>query len=279
MSEGSAQTAVPPLPPQYMKRDDPEKSAADYLDIIKSAIDNHPRSLQKQIGPSEIGDVCARKIGYKLLGTLERERAAAWKPTIGTAVHAWLEEAFDADNISHLGEMGGEERWLVETRVTSGYVPGVGFIAGSCDLYDRVCAHVWDHKIVGKTQLRKYRSQGPSKVYRVQAHLYGQGLVNRGFPVDRVGICFLPRDGELSETFQWSEDFDPEIAANGLTRLGEIAAEVESSGGVSELPTADSYCTFCPFFSAGSEDLNIGCPGHGRADSLDRQLAGLVVPN
>lgn len=274
--ESSAQTMVSLLPSHLMKRDDSARSGADYLNVVRTAIDNHPRSLQKQIGPSEIGDVCERKIAYKLLGTVERERPSAWKPTIGTAVHSWLEDAFDADNLAHLSDMDGEERWMVETKVTSGFVPGVGFITGSCDLYDRVCAHVWDHKIVGRTQLKKYRSQGPSDVYRVQAHLYGQGWVNRGFPVDWVGICFLPRDGDLSDTFQWAEEFDSSVAENALARLGKIAAVVAESGegAPAALTPGDSYCYFCPFFSPKSTDLSVGCPGFDLPE--DSQLRGLV---
>ena len=55
--------------------------------MIRHAIAHHPRSLQKRIGPSEVGTPCDRRIGYKLLGHTENERGDAWKPTVGTAVH------------------------------------------------------------------------------------------------------------------------------------------------------------------------------------------------
>lgn len=280
-TDASEQSAVGPMPAHLMHRDNPERSGADYMAIVSRAIKHHPRSLQAEIGPSEIGDPCARKIGYKLLRTRGQERPPAWKPTIGTAVHSWLEDAFDADNLASMADRDGEERWLVETRVTAGYVPGVGFVTGSCDLYDRVCAQLWDHKVVGRAQLKKYRAQGPSQVYRVQAHLYGQGWANRGFPVDRVGISFLPRDGDLSDAYQWSEPFDPQIAADALSRLESIAAVTGQlqRQAPAALDTADSYCTFCPFFRRGSTELTSSCPGHEGATTshTDRQLAGLVT--
>ena len=35
--------------------------------LIVDAANNAPRSLQKRIGPSEVGDPCERKLSYKLL--------------------------------------------------------------------------------------------------------------------------------------------------------------------------------------------------------------------
>ena len=71
-------------------------------DVIRGAIANHPRSLQKRIGPSEIGTPCDRRIGYKLLGQDENPRGDAWKPTVGTAVHGWLEKALEDANLAQV---------------------------------------------------------------------------------------------------------------------------------------------------------------------------------
>ena len=120
-------------------------------DVIRGAIANHPRSLQKRIGPSEIGTPCDRRIGYKLLGQEENPRGDAWKPTVGTAVHGWLERAFDDVNltkvIEKLGRLGDNDlEWITEQSVTVGYLADGTAITGSCDLYHRPTGTVIDHK-------------------------------------------------------------------------------------------------------------------------------------
>lgn len=250
------------LDPRYLQPGG-DVVADELREVIVNAILNHPRSLQKEIGPSEIGHECARRIAYKLLGTPERPQPPNWPATIGTAGHAWLEGVFDLDNLKRAEAMGGQERWYVEERVTVGYVPGLGFVSGSCDLYDRVTCTVVDWKFVGPTALKKYRAHGASTQYRCQAHLYGQGWVNKGLPVAQVKIVFLPRNGSLEEAYVWGEDFRPDIAKSTLDRLGQIVAVVSESGpdALVRLNTADAFCGHCPFFRANSTDPREGCPG------------------
>lgn len=139
-------TTLEPLPKdQLALGGDPTTVLDEYLDVIGRTISNHPRSLQKRIGPSEVGQTCARRLGYKLLDHAEREQKPNWKATIGTAVHSWLEHAFQAENARWV-RAGGVERWVTETRVTVGATKTLGKIAGSCDLYDRVTGTVLDHK-------------------------------------------------------------------------------------------------------------------------------------
>lgn len=229
------------------------------LSLIKTAIKNHPRSLQRRIGPSEVGHPCARRIGYKLLDVDENPSDdTPWLPTIGTAVHAWLEDTFTQANSGH-----DHARWLTELRVDVGEVGGVA-ITGSCDLYDRVTATVIDWKIVGPTQIKKYRAVGPGEQYRSQIHLYGRGLTRRGLPVDRVSIAFLPRNGELSSAYIWHEEYDEAVALAALQRAEGISTAVTAlgAGALDHLGTADAFCHRCPFFKVGSTDLAAGCPGH-----------------
>lgn len=261
--------SVKPLPAD-LHVDDPDGTLTEtaYLHVIHDAILNHPRSLQTAIGPSEIGTPCDRKIAYKLLGHPERPQPPAWFPTIGTGVHSWLEDAFDQGAYRELVASGGDqERWLTETRVTVGYVPGMGFVEGSCDLYDRYTGTVVDHKIVGPSSLKKYKASGPGDQYRTQAHLYGKGWANRGHKVTRVAISFLPRNDQLTGRYWWSEPFDPAIADAALARLARIHGAVAAVGApvLAALPIADDHCNFCPFLALGSTDPANGCPGHSAA--------------
>lgn len=267
------------------------------LDTITGAMAAHPRSLQKRIGPSEMGTPCVRKLTYKLGGTPERERPPAWRPTVGTAVHAWLAEQFVAANmagwsdpsgsgldpaaasaLADLGPMTVLEsdagvgarpfqppvlRYAVECTVDVGEVDGTA-ITGSCDLYDRVTATVVDWKIVGQATLKRVKANGPSDVYRRQAHLYGRGWTRRGVPCERVGIMFLPNSGELTEAVWWSEPWSEALALETLARADAVAAGIRTVGLAPMLaaaPMADDYCVSCPFFVRGSTDPSRGCPG------------------
>lgn len=186
-----------------------------YLDVVVDYITNQPRSLQKRIGPSEIGIDCSVSILHKLNGDPEPERSKVpWKPTVGTGVHSYLEEAFET-----WGRSGKDPaRWLTERKVTVGTLSGEP-LTGSCDLFDLWEQVVIDHKIVGPKMLAKYRKSGPSRQYRVQAHSYGKGWQDYGLTPKLVMIAFLPRDGDLEDSFFWSEPYDRTIAETALARV------------------------------------------------------------
>lgn len=195
--------------------------------VITDAILNHPRSLQTQIGPSEIGTECDRCLGHKLVGTPKR-RDADWAPYVGVSVHARLEQIFlDA---------GMAGRWAAETRVWVGDIDGQE-IHGSCDLYDADNGVVVDFKTASKTQLKNARANGPSQQYRIQAHLYGRGWQHNGADVQAVALCYLPRDGSLSESFWWEEPYDEQVAIDALARADALAKALRVVGADTILPT------------------------------------------
>jgi hypothetical protein len=195
----------------------------------------------------------------------------------------WLETAFDSYNLTHAPSLDGQERFYIETKVSVGDVNGTE-ITGSCDLYDRITNTVIDHKTVGPTQLATYKRKGPSEQYRVQAHLYGRGWQRAGLDVATVMIAFLPRNGELADTYIWHEPYNEQIAVASLQRLAGISLTTTTLGNaaLSLLPTADAFCPHCPFFLANSDNPERGCPGDTAATdrqqtSVNNQLAGLVA--
>lgn len=253
---------------------------AELLHVITDAIAHHPRSLQKRIGPSEVGIPCARRIGYKLLDIDEVNDAydVPWLPTVGTGVHSWLEEAFTRNNTGQTTRDAGHTRWLVELRVDVGEINGQA-ITGNCDLYDRVTATVVDWKCVGDTPLRNYKANGPGEQYRAQAHLYGRGLARRGLPVDTVAIAFLPRNAELRNAHIWHERYDEQVAVATLQRASGIGLAVTALGNpaLAQLPTEDANCTRCSWYKPGSEDLTQGCPGHKGRQTRSDPITGLIA--
>lgn len=249
-----------PLPLNHQARGgDPMLLRDELLHVIATHIDNHPRSAQTRIGPSEVGGPCPRRIAYKLAGTPEANvRTAPWRPTVGTAVHSWLEQACEAWNAAH-----SVERFYLEQKVTVGTIGGVE-ITGSCDCYDRITATVVDWKVVGPTALRNYKAaKHPGEQYRTQAHLYGRGFVREGLPVDHVAVMFLPQSGELTDAYYWTEPYEEQVALAGLSRADGIATLVAALGlnAPAQLPAVDAHCGFCPWLVRGSTDLTTGCPG------------------
>ena len=219
-----------------------------YRGVITTAIAAHPRSLQKRIGPSEIGRPCDRWILHKLNGDGEPDRGPAWKPAIGTAVHAQLEAWFDKANYGG-GEISAQE-WITEWEVTVGQIGGQD-ITGHADLFHRPTGPVIDHKIIGPKQLAKYRLHGPSEQYRVQAHLYAAGFTADGGwgPARNVAIAFLPRDGELDQAVFWTEPADPHIAAAAMARANRLWTMLQVVGLDASLAASplcdDQWCTWC----------------------------------
>lgn len=219
-----------------------------YRAVVNAGITAHPRSLQKRIGPSELGRPCDRWILHKLAGDGEPDRGPAWKPAIGTAMHAQLEQWFDAANRG-----GGEvERveWVTEWQVTVGTI-GATAITGHSDLFHVPTGTVIDHKVVGPKQLAKYRLHGPTPQYRVQAHLYAAGFTaDGGWGVARnVAIAFLPRDGELDQMVWWEEPADPHIAAAAMLRANRLWTMLQVVGLAAALSASplcdDPWCTWC----------------------------------
>jgi hypothetical protein len=195
-------------------------------EVVVNSIINQPRSQQTRIGPSEIGTDCVRCLARKLAGIpkIKAEGVAdvPWLPFLGTGMHSMLEDFFRAEN-----ERLGTERWLVEERLTIGKI-GEQVITGSCDLFDTVTHTVIDHKLVGSTKLTKVsRSNDPGNTYRIQAHLYGYGWIQKGYEVADVAVKFYPRNNiSLQAGYFWSEPYNEKIALDAMARANNIYKDV-----------------------------------------------------
>lgn len=241
------------------------KLKAKILNVIRWADANSSRSRQKRIGPSEMGDPCDRRIGYRVAEIPEvNNRFDPWAAIVGTSIHTWLEDAFQRWIIAH-----DSKAWLTETPVSLD-----GFIKGRSDLFDVEESCVVDHKGAGPSVMKKVLKDGPGPGYVVQIQLYGYGYERLGLDVRKVALVFYPRAGRLSDTYVWTADYDRSVAEKALARVQNIASQVieleilkEGHGHrweqVDALPS-DS-CGFCPWYIA-DRDLEVGanatgCPG------------------
>lgn len=219
---------------------------------LRYAMDNTARNLQRWLGPSEVGDPCNRALIHKLTLTPEPARPASrpdgWRARVGSAIHTQCEAVFAEPSVPEL-----KGRWIVETKVDVGEINGRP-VTGHCDLFDVEVGAVWDWKTKSKSKLeaalRDIRmGRGPGQVYRVQQHLYGRGMVRAGHRVQRVGLVFLPRDGNLRDAGYWSEPYDEALAVAALQRCTGLAQLVDQLGkdaGLALYPPCDGeYCDFC----------------------------------
>lgn len=217
----------------------------DLIHMIRTRSANAPRSLQVELGPSQVAHPCLRRLAYGIMAEPGSNPQFDPLPSIiGTAVHSWLDAA-----AQHANEVLGRERWLTETRVE--VTPG---LVGTSDLYDVDTATVVDWKVVGTPRLRKYR-KGPGRVYQGQVHLYGRGFVNAGLPVKRVAIAFVPRGATLHSLHVWSEDFNPALVDEILSRREQVICMLNDFR-IDENPdrymwfaTEPEDCVFCPWYS------------------------------
>lgn len=261
-------------PAELIAQADDQAAKADLLADLKGVFrrdwDNHPRSQQKRLGPSEVGHPCPRKLAAGLL-QLERinpegDPLPAW---LGTAGHTKLEGAVIADNERIIAEHMADSskrctfrdgqpvgRWYTERRVTIRED-----LSGTCDLYDTWSKTVIDFKFPGASRAKHYDKHGPSPEYRKQAHLYGRGYRNEGFDVERVGIWFIPRASFLSKSFVWSEPYDDTVADEILQKLDSIMvllADLDIENHLellSVLPKVAHECDYCPFFTPRADPL------------------------
>lgn len=227
--------------------------------VVLDANRDAPRSLQAAVGPSEVGEPCARRLAYRVMNEPRvNTDSDPWAAIVGTAVHGWLADAFTAAN-TRLGRI----RYLVERRVNI-----TDNLAGSCDLYDADTAAVIDHKVIGQSSMTKYKKDGPPEQYRSQAHLYGLGFTRLGLPVREVSLAFYPRGGMLSGLHVWSEPYDQAIADAALQRMWSVTEAAitlgvnDEPGRYSLIPAEPGHrCTWCPWFKPGAATGRT-CSGH-----------------
>lgn len=242
--------------------------AEQYARTIRQVFHDHaaraPRSLQVHLGPSELGVECHRQVAGKMAQLPATNHVFdPWPSIRGTALHAYAEEAFRADN-----ERNGL-RWLTEYRVEPHPLH-----RGTGDLYDAVEESVDDHKFLGKSSMEKVRSpKGPPRKYVVQMLLYAKGFRNLGLPVRRVALLAYPAtEASLDSMYVWErphssadDELLDEVFEQTEYRRQWAVALITGAAGLMDVPAASDSdeCYFCPFYRPQSaKDGGVGCPGH-----------------
>jgi hypothetical protein len=270
----------------------PASTVGELRQVLIDFEASRPRSMQRELGPSELGTPCQQQIARKLAGAPRRPiTEPTWAPFQGTAVHASMENVVEFWNTQL-----GRDRWLAEDRLTVD--PGDGTypaVEGNGDAFDTDWGMVVDWKHVGTTALKKLltgqRMGKPtrdqvSQEYRVQAHLYGLGHANKGRPVKHVRLVLLARSWQYDDSAEWTEPYDERIARWALDRYRrvvdqvaalDLAADPDSIATVPASPSSDA-CKFCPFARPGQPSTWTGCAGDVAAQQRREHAfgAGLI---
>jgi len=291
--------SLQPVQPADAPAGPPPSTVKELRQVLIDYEANRPRSMQKALGPSELGTPCQQQIARKLAGAPRRPITdPTWAPFQGTAVHASME-----DVVAYWNKQLGRERWLAEDQlIVDPGLPGpdgnlADGISGHGDAYDLDHQMVVDWKHVGKTALDKLRrgkrmgkptAEQVSAEYRIQAHLYGMGHARKGRPVRHVRLVLLARSWQYDDSDEWTEPYDPWIAQQALDRYWATLDLLNSLGGpnagdlIAAAPATPhrDTCTWCPFTRPGQPSGWDGCPGDRPPDQIvERATDGLIAPN
>lgn len=221
-----------------------ESISSVLLEALTSADSARPRSRQTQVGPSQIGG-CHAQVWHTLNGTdPTNEGTSRLAAIMGTAIHASIYDALKRSD-------PWEERFELEVEVSQ------DGLTGHVDCYDRATETVWDWKTTTKKNLGGF----PSQQQRWQVQVYGWLMDQSGYPVKRVGLVGIARDGHEGDVVEVVEPYDLDQALEALEWLRDVQA---ADAPVPER-TAGFCRSYCDFFGA--------CPGKaGGSDAVEMPL-------
>lgn len=239
-----------------------ENYRRELLTIIQNKINEHPRSAQTLMGPSEVGG-CETKIAFKLAYGGESDNDGGWAASKGTLLHEWLDKSVFGPGPSMMPD--GSQRWYSDLKLDQ-VVPWV--TGGTLDLYDRLYQTVIDWKAPGDYTMKAVRDGKVSFGYYVQANIYGLGLEQMGYPVSRVALMFLPMCGDelhgkaKGAIFKvWPYERSVALKALGnIKRIQDVINEVGITEALETLPKRSDFCSTCVAF-VGNGDRRATCAG------------------
>jgi hypothetical protein len=196
-----------------------------------------------------------------------------WASIVGTAIHAFLEDAFRWEDNRLRAEVAGfQDRWFTEHRVTPDPASAMPH-PGTADLYDAHTFTLNDHKCQSEGVRDKLRRHGPPHHYYMQMLLYAVGYMHEGFRVDRICLVSWPRThSTMDDMYVWEKTITAEdiaLVADLIekTQVREQLASFVVSGTldfwqVPATPSTES-CQYCPYFrpDAATNPNVRGCPG------------------
>lgn len=213
---------------------------AELITALREKDAGRSRSLQPEIGPSELGS-CARKVWYRLNSQpVTNTDDLKLSAIMGTAIHTAIEEAL------RLRDPEGTT-FELETEVA------YNGMKAHVDCYIPEMKTIVDWKTVKQRTLSYFPSK--QQIWQVQTYGY---LMSKGAgrPVENVALVAISRDGDERDVIMHIEPYDESIALEALSWLAAIR---ESHEPPEPEKDAVSYCSnFCKYYDASGE---VGCVG------------------
>jgi len=207
---------------------------------LNEADSQRDRSTQVELGASSVGG-CRANAWHILNQTpktnLDTEKLSA---IMGTAIHNTIYEALKAYDVF------GNDFILEESFSDE-------FFKGHCDFYSRESETVYDWKTVTLAKLAK--GGLPTKQQKIQVNIYAS-LIAQKYPVKRVGLVFIPRDGKMKDIVAWEDDYNPKLVDEARIWVAQVKA-METPPPPEK--SAAFWCAeYCQFYDRTGE---IGCQG------------------
>jgi len=207
---------------------------------LKEADEQRDRSVQVELGASSVGG-CRAQAWHILNQTPKiNHNTESLAAIMGTAIHSTIFEALKRYDVF------GED-FILEEEFNDEY------FKGHCDFYSRKDESVYDWK---STTLEKMAKGGlPNLQQKMQINIYAS-LISQKYPVKKVGLVFIPRDGKMSDIVAWEDDYNPKLVEKARAWVAEVKAM--DSPPPPERP-AYKFCQhYCNYYDKTGE---IGCPG------------------
>ncbi len=231
--------------------------AQDLLAVVTAAATQDPRPPSRQLpGMSALGTPCDRKLAARMREG-SSDHGPAWRPYVGTAVHAVLDIFLGSLGFGPDGE-GIPKRWRHSLAVEAGGSKGI------IDVLDTDTATLIDFKISGVTKLKETYRGKVLPVYQGQLDLYALGLTLAGHRVEHVAVLVLPLAGEVEDAAWYSRPASLERASDLLSRAWQVKGHVLDGQPLDSFDIAEDACDYCPLKRRGD------CPGAGKAAELPR---------
>ena len=207
---------------------------------LKEADEQRDRSVQVELGASSVGG-CKAQAWHILNQTPKTNHdTESLAAIIGTATHTAIFEALKAHDVF------GDD-YLLEEEFSDDY------FKGHCDFYSRKDETVYDWKT---TTLDKLAKGGlPTAQQKMQVNIYAS-LIAQKYPVKRVGLVFIPRDGKMKDIVAWEDDYNPKLVEKARKWVADVQAM--DSPPPPERPAFRWCKNYCSYYDKTGE---IGCPG------------------
>jgi hypothetical protein len=210
---------------------------------IRQHSDSHGRAAQSRAGILGISDIgnCREFARLKTIGHPESDRRSMWKANVGTAIHAYIDDAMKA-------QYGDDVLTGVTVNCT---YPNGAVLPGHPDLVFPSSNLVVDIKTVDG--LHAVRKAGPTDRQWQQVMGYAKGLMDdETFDASKTVRCALvyaDRSGREDELLSFEREYDPVVIAEASHWLEDVIYAAQHGEQASKDRPYDFCENYCEYFT------------------------------